>query len=299
EVLVTLAKLLAPIIPFTAETMYQNLIVSVFPDAPESVHLCDWPTAVESLIDRKLIEETDAVMKVVRLGRSARNAGGMKVRQPLATLTVKPTSKEEKEAVLRNERLILDELNMKGLSLISDASGLVKHTLKPNFSLLGPKYGKLLPKIQGALSKGDQDVLSAKIIAGENAEIEVEGQTISLEPSEVMIEAITPENISCAEETGTVVAVDTTLTDELIQEGLIRDLVRGIQNMRKDSDFNVDDHISIEYYAEGLLAKAVESWADYIRQETLANSLKVAADKESLTAVKIAGEEIGLKLAKA
>ena len=299
EVLVTLAKLLAPILPFTAENMYQNLVCSVFPDAPESVHLNDWPEVDKSLIDTRLMEETDAVMKVVRLGRSARNAAGMKIRQPLALFTVKPANDLEREAVQRNERLILDELNMKSLTLIEDASGLVRHTLKPNFSVLGPKYGKLMPKIQAALSKGDQDVLSAKIVAGQSADVEVEGETIFLLPEDVVVETITPENLSCTEEGGTVVAVDTVLTEELIQEGMIRDLVRQIQNMRKESGFNVDDRITIEYNAEGQLGQAVKSYADYIRQETLANSLTEASDVESLEKVKIAGEEIGLKLAKA
>jgi isoleucyl-tRNA synthetase len=295
QVLVTLTKLLAPIIPFTAENMYQNLVVSVSPGAPESVHLCPWPTAEDSLIDRKLIEETDAVMKVVRLGRSARNAGGMKVRQPLATFTVKPANATERDAILRNKQLILDELNVKALSLIEDASGFVKHALKPNFSVLGPKFGKLMPKIQAALSRADQDVLSAKILSGENADVEVEGQTISLQPDDVMIETITPDNISCAEESGTVVAMDIELTEELIQEGLVRDLVRQIQNMRKESGYNVEDHITIQYHAEGRLAQAVTAWADYIRQETLANSLEETSDS-SIPAVKIGGEQIGLAL---
>jgi len=298
EVLVTLSKLLAPILPFTAEEMYQNLVRSVQPDAPESVHLCDWPAADESLIDTRLMDETDAVMKVVRLGRAARNAAGMKVRQPLATLTVKPSSKLEREAVERNERLILDELNVKALSLVEDASGLVEHVVKPNFSLLGPKYGKLMPKIQAALSQADQGALAEKVSAGENVELGVEGRTITLEPGELAIETITPESLSCVEEAGTVAAVDTALTDALVQEGLVRDLVRHIQNTRKECGFNVDDRITIEYQADGPLAEAIPAHEDYIRQETLANSLTRVRDADSLSTVKIAGEEIGLRLEK-
>ena len=298
EVLVTLTKLLAPVLPFTAETMYQNLARSVSPDAPESVHLCDWPVADKSLVDKQLMDETDAVMKVVRLGRAARNAAGHKVRQPLATVTIKPSSKLEREAVQRNKKLILDELNIKTLSLVTDASGLVKHALKPNFTLLGPKLGKLLPKLQAALAQADHDALSAKINAGENIELDVNGQTVVLEPAEVTVELVTPENLSCAEEAGTVVAVDTVLTDELVQEGLVRDLVRQIQNMRKESGFNVDDRITIEYRTSGKLAEAILAHADYIRQETLANSL-VSSSGDGLSDVKIAGEEIALKLEKA
>jgi len=290
EVLVTLSKLLAPIMPFTAEEMYHNLVRSVSPGAPESVHLCDWPVADESLIDRRLMEETSAVMKVVRLGRAARNAGGMKVRQPLAMLTIKPSSKIEREAVERNERQILEELNIKGLMIVEDASSLVKHVVKPNFSLLGPKYGKLMPKIQAALAQNE-------VSAGESVTLQVEGETITLEPGELTVETITPESLSCAEEAGTVVAVDTALTEELVQEGLVRDLVRQIQNMRKESGFNVDDRITIEYRTDGMLGEAIRAHEEYIRQETLANSLTESTD--SLSKVKIGSEEIGLGLARA
>lgn len=299
EVLVTLTKLLAPVMPFMAENMYQNLVRSVNPDAPESVHLCDWPAADESLIDTRLIEETDAVMKVVRLGRSARSASTMKVRQPLAMVTIRPANKTEREAVERNERLILDELNIKALNLTEDATGLVGYTIKPNLRTLGPKHGKLLPRISAALAGADGSTIAQKVSASETFELPVEGETLTLEPDDVLVETNQPENLASAEEFGTVVAIDTKLTDELVQEGLVRDLVRSIQNMRKESGFNVDDRITIEYTTEGALSEAIVSWADYIRQETLANSLTPSADGESFARVKIAGEEIGLKLEKA
>ncbi len=299
EALVTLTKLLAPVMPFMAEDMYQNLVRSVNPDAPESVHLCDWPTADESLIDTRLMEETDAVMKVVRLGRSARSASQMKVRQPLAMVTIKPASKAEREAVERNERLILDELNIKALTLTEDAAGLVSYTIKPNLRTLGPKHGKLLPKISAALAGADGSMIAQKVAAGEAFELPVEGETLTLEPSDVLVETNQPENLASAEEFGTVVAIDTKLTDGLIQEGLVRDLVRSIQNMRKESGFNVDDRITIEYTTDGALSEAIASWADYIRQETLANSLTPSSDGAAFERVKISGEEIGLKLEKA
>ena len=298
-VLVTLTKLLAPVLPFLSEEMYRNLVCSVQPDAPESVHLCDWPVADESLLDQQLIDETDAVMKVVRLGRAARNAAAQKVRQPLATFTVKPSSALEREAVLKNERLILDELNIKALEITEDASGLVNYCIKPNLRTLGPKHGKLLSKISAALEQSDSAGIARKVAAEETFDLVVEGETLALEPGDVIVETVTPENKSVAEEFGTVVAIDTKLTPELVQEGMVRDLVRQIQNMRKESGFNVDDRITIAYSAKGDLAGAITAWADYIRQETLANSLTASAEGESFTPVKIAGEEIGLKLAKA
>ncbi len=298
-VLVTLTKLLAPVLPFLSEEMYRNLVCSVQPNAPESVHLCDWPVADESLLDQQLVDETDAVMKVVRLGRAARNVAAQKVRQPLAMFTVKPSSAMEKEAVQKNERLILDELNIKALEFTEDASGLVNYVIKPNLKTLGPKHGKLLPKISAALAQSDSAAIARKVSVAESFDLEVEGQMLSLEPGDVIVETVTPENKSVSEEFGTVVAIDTKLTPELVQEGLVRDLVRQIQQMRKDSGFNVDDRITIEYRADGDLAHAITAWADYIRQETLANSLTVSTDGDSFTPVKIAGEEVRLKLQKA
>jgi isoleucyl-tRNA synthetase len=205
------------------------------------------------------------------------------------------------------ERLIKDaidagfsqagELNIKALDLKEDASNLVKRALKPNFSAMGPKFGKLMPKIQKALSGMDTNALAAEILAGRNAHLTVDGEAVELEASDVTVEMVTPENISAVEEAGTVVALDTELTPELVQEGLVRDLVRQIQNMRKDLGFNVDDRITIEYAAEGAFAEAFPAWDEYIRQETLANS--VTPSSAPLEMVKVAGEEIGLKLEKA
>jgi isoleucyl-tRNA synthetase len=141
-------------------------------------------------------------------------------------------------------------------------------------------------------------MIAGKVAARESFELEVAGETLTLEPDDVLVETTAPENLCCCEESATVVAIDTRLTDELIQEGLVRDLVRHIQNMRKDSGFNVDDRITIEYATSGKLSEAIQSWSDYIRQETLANSLR-ASGGESFPRVKIAGEEIGLKLEKA
>lgn len=296
EVLVTLTKLLAPIMPFMTETIYQNLVRSVSPNAPESVHLCDWPVADESMIDQRLMEETDAVMKIVRLGRAARNTAGIKVRQPLSALMIKPANEIEREAVIRNERLILDELNIKALKLVDDASALIRYAIKPNFSILGPKYGKLMPKIQAALASGNNDDIAAKVLSKEDITLEIDGQVITLGPDELSVEAVTPDNLTCAEEAETVVAVDITLTNDLIQEGLVRDLVRHIQNMRKECGFNVEDRITIEYNTDGKLEEAIIKHSDYICQETLANSLSKTNDGESFSKIKIGGEEVFLRL---
>jgi isoleucyl-tRNA synthetase len=161
---------------------------------------------------------------------------------------------------------------------------------------MGPKYGKQMRGIQSALAEADMDMLGAKAAAGENIELTVGGETVSLEPAELLIETVTPENLSCVEEAGTVVAIDTALTEELVREGMVRDLVRSIQNLRKESGFKVDDHITIDYRANGQIAEAILTHEDYIRQETLADSLTPTTDGDSYEVVKIGGEEVKLKL---
>ncbi|MCX6344030.1 MAG: isoleucine--tRNA ligase [Armatimonadetes bacterium] len=228
EVLVTLTKLIAPVLPFITEEIYQNLVRSTHADAPESVHLCNWPTQDKSLVDERLMTETEAVMRVVRQGRAARNTAGIKVRQPLATLYVGVAAGSEWEAVKRNERLILDELNVKALAQF------------PN---------------EGA-----------------------------------------PANAALAEEDGIQIALDTVLSNELIQEGLVRDLIRHIQNLRKQSGFNVEDRIVLRYQATQKLALAICAYADYIKQETLADELASVQGDSSFVTVKVGGEEVSLLL---
>ena len=228
EVLVTLIKLIAPVLPFTTEDIYQNLVCSAYDDTPESVHLCDWPTQEKALVDEQLMAETEAVMRLVRLGRAVRNAAGIKVRQPLATLYVGMTSASEWEAVKRNKQLILDELNVKAL-----------------------------------------------------AEIPSEGA---------------PKDAAEAEENGICIALDTVLSNELVQEGLARDFVRRIQNLRKESGFNVDERIIIRYETTEKLALAISAYASYVKQETLADELTPVQDDSSFMTVTVGGEEVRLLL---
>ncbi|UCH34740.1 MAG: class I tRNA ligase family protein, partial [Armatimonadota bacterium] len=298
EVLVTLAKLLAPVLPFTAERLYHDLVRAAFPDAPESVHLCDWPAAEPALIDEALLAEMETVMKVVRLGRAARSAAGIKVRQPLAALSVKLANEDERRAAAQNEQLILGELNVKALLLVEDASALVQRAVKPNLPALGPKYGKLLPEIHDALRAADQNELGRRADAGESIQLAVGAEMITLSPDEILVETNAAANLSCVEDAGTVVAVDTTLDDALVQEGLVRDLVRRVQNLRKECGFQVDDHIVITYHASARLADAIAAHEAYIRQETLATALVPAAQCEGMTAMTLAGEELALTLGK-
>jgi len=240
------------------------------------------------------------VMKVVRLGRSARNAAGMKIRQPLATFTVKP--RQCPGAGVGAAKRAHDtgtSLNIKSLVFTEDASGLVSHTVKPNFSLLGPKYGKLMPKIREVMATADQAAVSAKVAAGESVDLEVEGQTVSLLPEEMVVETATRRTSPCAEEAGTVVRGGYGLTEELIQEGLVRDLVRSIQNLRKESGFNVDDRNKPSTTTPVPRCRLPSRpHSVYIQQETWPTGLTETPDTESLAPVTIGGEEVGLRLEK-
>ncbi|MBI4639081.1 MAG: isoleucine--tRNA ligase, partial [Candidatus Tectomicrobia bacterium] len=281
--LVTLVKLIAPILPFSAEDIYQNLVRSIFPDAPESVHHCDYPQADRSLIDETLMKNTDLIMKLVSLGHSARNATQIKVRQPLSRLFVVTRERSEERSVERFRRELLEELNIKELTLVGDASELVTYQVRPKFNLLGPKYGRLMPRIQQTLASADTKEIVRNVKAGEEISLEVDGSTITIAPDEVTVETVTREGLIVAEEAGYVVAIDTTLTEGLIQEGVVRDLVRHIQSMRKEADLNVDDKIVTTYKTDGKLKLAIERYREYIQQETLTAELKLGEDEDGFS----------------
>ena len=273
ECLTTLSKVLAPFTPFLAEEMYRNLVCSVDKEALESVHLCDFPTADEALIDEKLMADTRLVRKVVGLGRAARSKAGIKLRQPLSQVLVKVRSAEEQESVERLSDQVLEELNVKGLHFVADEGELVSYTVSPVPSLLGPKYGRLLPQIQAALGELDASEVARRWRAGEAIEVTVEGQTLSLEPEELNVTMTAKEGYAVAAEGEYLVGVATTLTDELIQEGLARELVRRIQIMRKSAEFRIEDHIVTYYQAGPALQAVLSAYEGYIKAETLSDEL--------------------------
>ncbi len=285
EALVTVTKLAAPFIPFITEAMYRNLVLPVNPGAPGSVHLVDFPEADLSLIDEKLIVETGSVIKVVSLGRAARSAAKLKVRQPLAEVLVKPRNPEEKEGLERFAQQVLEELNVKQMQVVSpEQSGeIMSYTIKANFKLLGPKMGKKLPELQKALAGVNGSQAAGRVRNGQNLEITLpEGEIVVLAPDEVLVEARQKEGYVVAEDSGYVVALNTTITPELKREGLLRDLVRFIQDTRKTAGFNVSDKIELYYQMElgsdGVAASLDQALADpagarYIMAETLAVAL--------------------------
>ena len=237
--LVTVSKAAAPMIPFMAESIYQNLVRSVDKNAPESIHLCDFPTADESVVDEALERDMDLVLKIVVLGRAARNGANLKNRQPLAEMYVKA------DEVLGDyyTAIIADELNVKKVTFTDDMSCFTDYHFKPQLKTLGPKYGKqlgeirtLLQNLNGAKAKKELDetgVLKLTLSTGE----------ISLTVDDLLIEMTRSERYFSVEDGGVTVAIDTELTQELIEEGFVRELVSKIQTMRKEAGFEVEDHI--------------------------------------------------------
>ncbi len=250
-VLVTLAKVTAPYTPFVAEMMYSNLVPQFFKEAPVSVHLCRFPEADESLIDEELERGMEGVTDIVVNGRSARNAGNLKNRQPLAEMVVvseKPLNLSDEE-----KSIVLEELNVKKMTVANDASVYIKYKLKPQLKTLGPKYGKLLGAISKFLSECNADEVVAKIRA--DGEYEVPGLGVSLKLEDLQIFTESANGYVAQSDKGVTVALSTVLTEELIDEGVEREIVSKIQNMRKEAGFEVTDRIAVFYKGEGRAAK--------------------------------------------
>ena len=249
-VLVTLSKLTAPYTPFIAEMMYNNLVPSFFKDAPESVHLCSFPQADESYIDEALERGMDGVLDIVVLGRAARNAGNLKNRQPLAKMVV--VTARDFSLTPDEERIVLDELNVKQFTVADDATQYISYRLKPQLKTLGPKYGKLLGRITAFLNDCNADEVVAAVKGGGTYPVPGLDVSLSLEDLQVFTQSA-PGYVAAADK-GITVALDTRLTEELIDEGIERELVSKIQNMRKEAGFEVTDRINVYYLAEGRAA---------------------------------------------
>jgi isoleucyl-tRNA synthetase len=270
--LLELTKLLAPLIPFLTERMYANLRLA----GPESVHLCDYPAADETLLDPELNRRMAAVQRLVGLGHKLRDDANVRVRQPLAEVRFSSTDPSQAEAIEHLAEVVKEELNVKRLTRADNLDGLAKYTFKPNLKTLGPKYGKLLGGIGKALSTAEPSVL-APLRRGESVTLQISGTDVVLIPEDVLVATEnTPGWVTAAE--GTLhLALSTELTPELIREGMARDFVRHVQQLRKDADLEIEDRIAIYYQtAEPLVTTTLTEWADFILSETQADALKAA-----------------------
>ncbi|MFC4425513.1 isoleucine--tRNA ligase [Deinococcus navajonensis] len=272
--LVTVTQLTAPFTPFLAETLYQNLVRSVAPDAPESIHLGTWPEVDEALTAPSLVGEMDAVLRVVSLGRAVRGQTGLRQRQPLRKVMLRARSAEQTAALGRFAEQIKEELNVKEVELLDQYAELVSYQLRPNLPVLGKKFGKAVPQVRAALQEADASEVARFVRDGKFFEVVAPtGERFELGPDEVLVDAKSPEGFAAQEEAGYLVAFDTQLTRELELEGLARDLVRGVQDGRKKAGFEVSDRISLHLDLSGDAREAAEVWQEYLMSETLAETL--------------------------
>ncbi len=298
EVLVTVAKLAAPFVPFLADELYRNLVCSLDTKAPLSVHLAEYPVADAARKDLQLEADMDFTREVISMGHAARNRSGIKTRQPLAEITLGGLSDAEKATVKRLADLIHDELNVKTIDFTESLDAFAQVTLKPNFKVLGPKYGKGVQAIAKAFAAADAVALKAELEAAGSLQVEASGETYTLEPSEVDVQTQNREGFFVEADTKKFVALSTELTHALTLEGLAREFVNKIQNMRKDADFNVSDRIKLSLCnTSPLLDEAFQAHRDYILRETLTTAVVDTPGENAFTlAQKLNGEPATLSV---
>jgi isoleucyl-tRNA synthetase len=274
HVLVKFTKLLAPFVPFVTETIYQNLVCSIYPQANQSVHHCTWPTADEESVNNSLLEQMALARQIASLGLSARNSAGLKVRQPLAKVLVYVPGKRTLNQSFVD--IVLDELNVKQFEFVEQADHLVDYHILPNNQLLGPRFGARFPKVRTALEKLDPYQVAQQVEAGDSIQINVDGDLIELSPDEILVQTHPLEGLAIAADRVVTVAVDATISAELRAEGLAREIVRRVQAMRKNAGFNIEDRITTYYLEDSRdLEHVIAAWAEYIKTETLTTQLIV------------------------
>jgi isoleucyl-tRNA synthetase len=290
-VLTTVTRLMAPALPFLTEEIYQNLVRSVDPAAPESVHLTKYPQVDAALIDQDLERSIDAVIRMKNLALHLRTHSKVKIRQPLDTLYVRPRDAADRK-VLENADYaaqVLEEANIKKVTLIDDERTLTTVRLKPDTRKLGPRAGKHLRAIGSALAQAD----TAEVLKGGGWTVEVEGQKFELAPEEILVSYEGPSHLTAGGDQGTFMALDITLTPELEQEGLARDFNRLVQDQRKALGLEISDRIAVLYAAPPRIAEAIATHHEYLRSELLAELLEaVAAPPGGAAKLALGGEGI-------
>ena len=266
DCLLTLIKLVAPVMPFMTEQMYGNLTNG---QSQESIHLDDFPVADESLIDRRLSDATRLAMRLSSMGRAARSKAGLKVRQPLEHALVRLRSSDEVALLSQVAPQVQDELNVKQIEPVTDEGDVLEYKVQPNLRLLGPKYGAELRNIVAALNDANPAEIHGQVRSGNP--VAVNG--VVLEPDEVLVETLDKDGYAVTNEGGYTVAVSTQVSEALRLEGDARELVHGIQNMRRSADFDIADHIVTYYESSPELDAVIAAHSDYIRQETLTQEL--------------------------
>lgn len=269
SVLESLVKVIAPFVPFMSEAIYRNLVGNVNPNAPESVHLCNYPEYIKGYVDKELEKNMDLVLKLVVQGRACRNTANIKNRQPIGKMYVKAGF--ELPSVYRD--LVLDELNVKEMIFTDDAKHFTQYRLKPQLKTLGPKYGKLVPQIGKYLSEIDGFEVVEGFKRGQNYSFDLNGSLIELSEQDVLVDVVQREGFVSETDRDVTVVLDTNLTPELLEEGYVRELISKIQTMRKDAGFEVQDHIRLYYSGNAVIAGIVSRNMDFIAEEVLADKV--------------------------
>ncbi|MEG1524444.1 MAG: isoleucine--tRNA ligase [Clostridia bacterium] len=294
ECLKKLTLAAAPFLPFMTEEIYQNIVRSVDETAPESVHLCDFPAVESGRIDAALEKYMASVLDVVVLGRSCRNGASRKIRQPLAAMYVQgePLPKEFCE-------IIADELNVKTVSFVDDASGFISYRVKPQLKTLGPKYGKVLPKINAYLAKdGVGDAVVAAHNAGREYIFSLEDTEVVLGKEDVLVSAEQKEGFVSETDNGLTVVLDTNLTQTLIDEGFVREIISKVQTMRKEAGFEVADHIALSYEGNARIHEILSHFGNIVLTDTLGDKLTQGKTEGYVKAWEINGETVTLGVMK-
>jgi isoleucyl-tRNA synthetase len=300
EVLETLVRVLAPILPFLTEEMYQNLVRRVDATAADSVHLRDYPVVDHARIDDALESRIDTVIRTKNLALALRNQANVRARQPLGKLIVRPRDAHDR-AVLSDPHFceqVLEEINVKALELVDDESGLVTREIKPSFLVLGPRYGKHMKAIAAHLAAADPMAVE-RAIAGEGYRFEIGGDPIELGKGDVEVRMHGPDHLAVVAEGGTFAALDVRVTPELEQEGIARDFNRQAQNQRKELDLQVGERIRVAYRASARVAQAIERHRDWVQQELLAVTLEARSEPLAGVEIKVGGETVTLAIERA
>ena len=289
RVLTTLVKVAAPFVPFITDEIYNNLVCSLDKDAPESVHLCYWPEVNEDEIDEKLEKEMDLAYKIVQLGRSARNSENIKNRQPLSEMLISVDNLPEYYG-----NIVKEELNVKKVVLGADMSEYVDFEIKPNLPVLGKEYGRLIPRIKQEIAKKNQMDLANKVKSGKVEPIMIDDVEIDLDSNNLLVTMQGKEGFAFAGEGEIGVVLDTHITEELKEEGYVREVLSKVQNMRKDKGFEVLDRINLFVGGNEVIENVIKKHEEEIKSETLALTVKYNEDRKEYVDTNINGEHINL-----
>ncbi|MFQ6676502.1 MAG: DUF5915 domain-containing protein, partial [Fidelibacterota bacterium] len=273
-VLMNLVKILAPIIPFLTEKIYQNLGRNLDPSSRESVHLCDFPEGSPDKVDEELIEEIDAVVTLVEMGRHARNRANLKIRQPVARLEYATGNSRVAEAIGRNKDQIMEELNVKEVEQVGSETDLVRFHLEPNLAVLGKRFGKELGAVRKLIEGTPYEEVADALRGEVPIRLSDDVKKYELTPEEIIVKALPVDGKSAVRDDDLTVAITTDLTEELIQEGMVRDMIRQVQTMRKEAGFNVEDRIKVTCKTTDTLVAALQAFREYFCAEVLAVEFK-------------------------